>query len=582
LTVAIGSASYYTTTAYDPISGKVTAVRAFSGFSVVYAYATNHTGYLWQIDDAVTPSLVYWQANARDAELHLTQSAASNGVVTTNGFDPATGRMLGVCATNDTTVPCDGDIANLGYGWDNIGNLTSRTDMLAVSGGLSETFQYDVLNRLTNAPVLVNGVSTPHGVSYDALGDITKKVGLCGFVGCLTYGNPAHVHAVTSVSTSGGVFYVGLRTPNFYYDAVGNLLCVTSTTSCSPSTDAESVSWTASNMVSTIAQGASTSLAYSYNPEHERVIQSSMQSGSVITTSYLNDSAANVMTENVHVPGVSNTWKTYIVAEGHIVAQRVTVNGSLAPPTMDYFVLDHLGSVAVITDGTSGSATYGSAVERKFYDAWGKQRNADGTADSTCSLPTQSLSTRGFTNQEQMQMSGACLVNLNARIYDPALGRFLSADPTLEAPYNLQDCNRYSYVGNNPLSFSDPSGLCFLGCFWQSSIFRAVAEIIIAYVFDGALTQFEEVTGLGTELGDTAPLVNAGLSSGAAGFAVTGRFSGALNQGLWSDVRKSLGLPRYFGRKEAIFPIRVSLGHSSSVVFSDIAYAKVSRSYENT
>jgi hypothetical protein len=47
---------------------------------------------------------------------------------------------------------------------------------------------------------------------------------------------------------------------------------------------------------------------------------------------------------------------------------------------------------------------------------------------------------------------------MNGRIYDPLLGRFLSADLMVPHPGNLQSYNRYSYVGNNPLSLVDPSG----------------------------------------------------------------------------------------------------------------------------
>ncbi len=36
-----------------------------------------------------------------------------------------------------------------------------------------------------------------------------------------------------------------------------------------------------------------------------------------------------------------------------------------------------------------------------------------------------------------------------------------------ESPYSTQGWNRYAYVGNSPLNFADPSGYCFLGCFWQ-------------------------------------------------------------------------------------------------------------------
>ena len=47
---------------------------------------------------------------------------------------------------------------------------------------------------------------------------------------------------------------------------------------------------------------------------------------------------------------------------------------------------------------------------------------------------------------------------MNGRVYDPQLGRFLSSDPIIQAPTNLQSYNRYSYVLNNPMSYTDPSG----------------------------------------------------------------------------------------------------------------------------
>jgi uncharacterized protein RhaS with RHS repeats len=66
---------------------------------------------------------------------------------------------------------------------------------------------------------------------------------------------------------------------------------------------------------------------------------------------------------------------------------------------------------------------------------------------------------------------------MNGRIYDSHLGRFLQADPVIQAPGNAQNHNRYSYVLNNPLSFSDPSGFSFWTK-WRSQIFAAIAYAI--------------------------------------------------------------------------------------------------------
>jgi hypothetical protein len=53
---------------------------------------------------------------------------------------------------------------------------------------------------------------------------------------------------------------------------------------------------------------------------------------------------------------------------------------------------------------------------------------------------------------------------MNGRVYDPVLGRFLSPDPVVQAPHDAQSWNRYSYVRNNPLRYTDPTGfVCFNG-----------------------------------------------------------------------------------------------------------------------
>ena len=86
-----------------------------------------------------------------------------------------------------------------------------------------------------------------------------------------------------------------------------------------------------------------------------------------------------------------------------------------------------------------------------------------------------SQTTRGFTGHEQLDDVG--LVHMNGRVYDPLLARFGTPDPTTESPFSTQGWNRYSYVGNSPLNFTDPSGYCFMGCFWKP-IFKAVGNFL--------------------------------------------------------------------------------------------------------
>jgi RHS repeat-associated protein len=88
------------------------------------------------------------------------------------------------------------------------------------------------------------------------------------------------------------------------------------------------------------------------------------------------------------------------------------------------------------------------------FDAWGHRRNPNNW--SQWENGTSYITDRGFTGHQHMDLFG--LINMNGRIYDPDLGRFISPDPYVQMPGNTQNFNRYSYALNNPLVYTDPSG----------------------------------------------------------------------------------------------------------------------------
>jgi RHS repeat-associated protein len=166
----------------------------------------------------------------------------------------------------------------------------------------------------------------------------------------------------------------------------------------------------------------------------------------------------------VHAELISNgtpQWNEYLTVGGTLIGMRVLRSGSGI--TTRYLHTDNLGSIAIITDET------GAVVERDSYDAWGKRRFPTGADDPSGGGVPPSQTTRGFTGQEELADVG--LVHLNGRVYDPLVGRMMSADPMVPDPLNSQAWNRYSYVINNPLAFTDPNGYCFLGmCSWGRAV----------------------------------------------------------------------------------------------------------------
>ena len=126
-----------------------------------------------------------------------------------------------------------------------------------------------------------------------------------------------------------------------------------------------------------------------------------------------------------------------------------------------YWLTDHLGSVVGVIDEA------GVVKQKAGYGTWGDKTQltqGDPRAEE-----------RGYTGHEHLSEVG--LVHMNGRVYDPVTGRFLSADPLIQDPYDAQSYNRYSYVKNNPLSYTDPSGYS-----WWTKWRKPIAAIAVAAV----------------------------------------------------------------------------------------------------
>ena len=88
-------------------------------------------------------------------------------------------------------------------------------------------------------------------------------------------------------------------------------------------------------------------------------------------------------------------------------------------------------------------------------DVWGKRLETNWNGSEVSESQTQG-NQRGYTDHEHLDSIG--LIHMNGRVYDPKLARFISPDPYIQDPYNTQSFNRYSYVWNNPLRHTDPTG----------------------------------------------------------------------------------------------------------------------------
>jgi RHS repeat-associated protein len=385
------------------------------------SYRQANTLNLWgdnyQQFDLNADYVTFWQAKKRDAEGRLSHSVTGSGLSTTRNYDPATGQLLDI----QTGFFYSQKIRDLEYRYDLLNNLSYRADLIQ---DVREDFAYDALDRLTYASTtstLMGSIEYNRTLNYqyDTLGNIIDKTG----VGSMQYGaGGAGPHAVTYVNNGA----------QFSYDANGNML----------TGNGRTIRYNGADQAYQLSKGSST-VNFSYAADRSRYLKTS----AATKTLYLDKIYERV----TDLASGEISHKNMIYADGKLVAtnvETVTGAGNVKAATTRYMHYDPLGSIEMIT------GPRGEVVDRLSYDPFGARRPGDWKADGIVTL--EAFSNRGFTGHEHIDEIG--LIHMNGRVYDAELGRFLSADRYIQAPYNTQSFNRYSYVWNNPLKYTDPSG----------------------------------------------------------------------------------------------------------------------------
>ena len=371
--------------------------------------------------------------------------------------------------SNLKTVKGNMTLHNMNFVFDGAtGNLTSRTGMIPQV----ESFVYDAADRLITVR---QNSSAIMGISYHANGNITSKTG----AGSYTYDD--RPHAVSMVSNNDG------------YISENN----------------QTITYTTFDKVSSISETAGSSnyfLNVIYGPDRQRW-KSTLKTNNAVTRTIVYAGDYETVTEG----GV--TKQLYYLG-GNKGLAAVYVKQSGQSDKIYYAHKDHLGSIVKLTDNV------GTEVFKASYDVWGRRTVANNTFKFH----------RGYTGHEHLDEFK--LIDMNGRMYDPLLARFLSPDPFVQMPDFSQNFNRYTYCLNNPLIYTDPDGE-----FWHIVI-GAVIGGAINWIANGADLSWEGLSYFAT--GAASGALTAAFPGAAIGIAAgTGAANSAIGQGFsngWKNI----------------------------------------------
>lgn len=414
----------------SPVPSGQSATR----FKVKYEYSY---GRPYKISNVTDSTSTLWQlTQANDYESPKQENFGPSIVSVTSGYkdwtNELTSAQAGVGGSSTNRM-------NLAYSWDTAGNLSQRQD---VAQGLTEVFTYDALDRLTGSTL--NGGSA-QTIGYNASGNITSKTG----VGTYTYADASHPHAVTAAGSETRA-----------YDANGNVTNITGQLQTVASF----------NLPTLLKRSATDQSQLFYGPEHQRWKQIATDATGTETTLYIGDLLEKV------TKGSVTYWRHLVPTEsGHVIVVSRNSNNT---GTTTFVLTDHIGSSTTLLSDT------GTVRTNLSFDAYGQRRGANWSGATPPDGTNIAATTRrGFTFHEQLDTVG--LTHMNGRVYDPKLGRFLSVDPLMGDLGDSQSINPYAYVGNRPLTFTDPSGLdgCLTLC---SAVISSVVATIGNFISGGS------------------------------------------------------------------------------------------------
>jgi RHS repeat-associated protein len=486
-------------------------------FGVRHSY--NAYGYATTVARHDNPAEIYWTTTGRFDDGSLA-TANQGGALYEKDYDTL-GRQSGIRLKTAGSAA----VQTSAYTYDNIGNVLTRGQTYASlpANNYTENFCYDKLNRVTSSA----GCSATQ-FTYSDDGNLISKGGTTGNVGTITYGTTARTNGAGphAVASANGKTYAYDENGNFIYykpytDANGNRI---SYVEYMPFNLPRSITGNNTNIsgLSAVSQ-----LVYDYDADHTRIseqVYSGPNAGS--STIYVGPGFFEVANN----ANGTKEYRHYIGGpDGTIGIRTVAVDASnnvltsANAQTTRYWFKDHLGSPASEYDAGAVNLT------PLGFDTWGLRRKSTTANTFTQSLSTADLasyqSPRGYTGHEHLDDVG--LIHMNGRIYDPMIGRFMQPDPIISEPYNSQNFNRYAYVLNNPLMYTDPSGYST----WTEIRGPVVGIIVAVLTYNAGMAFAMEGT-----VGVMSPQYIAAAefySSAAAGFAAGGVSGGNIESAVF-------------------------------------------------
>jgi RHS repeat-associated protein len=400
---------------YD-VFGRLKQTMWPSGFITTNNY--NEFGYQVSILDNNSEQL--WKGTEMNPMGQYTKTTLGNDINKEYAYDINNGNITDISVVNDASFQ---KLQNHHYNWTTYGNLEHRKNELLE---LKESFTYDEYNRLET--VKLNNVPQLD-MNFEPSGNINTRDDL----GTYGYGT-TKPHAVKELDNVPDV--ISRNYQNIDYTSFDKAYFI-----------GEKLLPLNENYITTLNIG--------YDSDNNRIWQkfNDFRTGEIMEKRYFNAVYEEMTDERGSV-----SKRHYIVGPNGTIAIFTNKNDALT--VTNYILTDHLGSINYVLDEN------GIVEQELSYDAWGRRRNpATWTNYSSTTTPTRPLFERGYTMHEHIDAFK--LINMNGRMYDPVVARFLSPDPIIQSPENTQSYNSYSYVMNNPLRFTDPSGFVALdNCDW--------------------------------------------------------------------------------------------------------------------